>query len=188
VAEALGVTRGSVESEMRMTRIPPAARTAEAARPGAVRAPRVEGFARDLLRIMVHQADWRGRIAEQLTDRSALGEAGGRLFAALAHAGGSPAAELAAALEGEARELLAELLAEPPVEGEVDPVVDGALNALESRRLRAELDELQRTLAFKPEAEQSELLRRADTLTRQINRLSPAANWNVIRTGRSSAR
>jgi hypothetical protein len=137
---------------------------------------------------MVHHPDWRGRIAEQLADRSALDQAGGRLFAGLAQAGAASAAELAATLEGDAKALLAELLAEPPVEGDVDPIVEGALNALESRRLRAELDELQRTMAFKPEAEQSELLRRADTLTRQINKLSPAANWNVIRTGRSSAR
>jgi DNA primase len=187
VAEALGVTRGSIESEMRMTRIQPAARRADAA-PPAAGAARVEGPERDLLRVMVHHVDWRGRIAEQLTDRSALGQPGARLFVGLARVGGAPASELAATLDGDTKALLAELLAEPPVEGDVDRIVEGALNALESRRLRAELDELQRTMAFKPEAEQSELLRRADTLTRQINKLSPAANWNVIRTGRSSAR
>jgi DNA primase len=188
VAEVLGVTRGSIENEMRVTRMQPAARPADGVPPATARAPRVEGAGRDLLRVMVHHPDWRGRIAEQLVDRSALGQPGGRLFGGLAQAGGAPAAELMATLEGDAKALLAELLAEPPVEGEVDPLVEGALNALESRRLRAELDELQRTMAFKPEAEQSELLRRADTLTRQINKLSPAANWNVIRTGRSSAR
>lgn len=188
VAEALGVTRGSIESEMRMARMAPAPRPAEAGRSPATPAPSLEGPARDLLRVMVHHADWRGRIAEQLSDRAPLGQAGARLFAQLAAAGEAPAAEVLPSLDGDAKGLLAELLGQPPIDGEVDPIVAGALNVLESRRLRAELDELQRTMAFKPEAEQSELLRRADTLTRQINKLSPAANWNVIRTGRSSAR
>jgi len=188
VAEALGVTRGAIESEMCMTRTAPPARPADAPRPAGAPAAPVERSARELLRVMVHHPDWRGRIAEQLTDRAALGKPGAQVFGVLATAGEAPAAELLAGLEGDARALLTALLGEPPVEGDVDPIVAGALNSLESRRLRAELDELQRTMAFKPEAEQSELLRRADTLTRQINKLSPAANWNVIRTGRSSAR
>ena len=188
VAEALGVTRGAIESEMRMTRTAPPARPADAPRPAGAPAAPVERSARELLRVMVHHPDWRGRIAEQLTDRAALGKPGAQVFGVLATAGEAPAAELLAGLEGDARALLTALLGEPPVEGDVDPIVAGALNSLESRRLRVELDELQRTMAFKPEAEQSELLRRADTLTRQINKLSPAANWNVIRTGRSSAR
>ncbi len=188
VAEALGISRGSIESEMRMAREVPAPRAADAGKAAARPAARTVGPERDLLRVMVHQPEWRGRIAEQLADRSVLRQPERRLFEALAGAGAAPAAELAAQLDGDAKGLLEELLGEPPVGMELDPTVESALNSLETRRLRAELDELQRTMAFKSEAEQSDLLRKADTLRRQINKLSPAANWNVIRTGRSSAR
>ncbi len=186
VAEALGISRGSIEGEMRMAG-PPPSRSPEAA-PAPRAAARTVGSEREVLRAMVHQPEWRGRIAEQLTDRSVLGEPERRLFEALAAGGATPAAELAGQVDGEAKSLLLELLAESPVGMELDATLEGALNSLETRRLRAELDELQRTMAFKPPAEQTELLRKADTLRRQINKLSPAANWNVIRKGRSSAR
>jgi DNA primase len=187
VAEALGVARTSIEGELRL--VPerrPAPPPAAAGAPRA--ATRTVGPERDLLRVMVHQADWRGRIAQQLTGASALEATGRALFDALAKAGTQPAAELLDGLAPDAKALLLELLAEP-VEGmELDPIVEGALNSLESRRLRAELDELRRAMPFKSGDEQSEMLRKVDAVTREINRLSPAANWNVIRTGRGSAR
>lgn len=187
VAQALGVAPSSIEGELRMVRDQPAARA-----PVGAQAPRAAGRTvgpeRDLLRVMVHQPEWRGRIAGQLVDRSMLGEPARRVFEVVAAAGGAPAADLTGGLEGDAKDLLLELLGEPCEGMELDPMVDGALNSLESRRLRAELDELRRTMPFKPAEEQSEVLRRVESLTRQINKLSPAANWNVIRKGRSSAR
>ncbi len=145
------------------------------------------GPARDLLRVMVHDPEWRSRIAEALTDRSVLTEPERRLFDALAGAGGAPAAELIGVVEGDARGLLAVLLEEPLGAPDVDAVVEGWLNEFAGRRLKVELEQLQRTIALTPEAEQPDLLRRVATLSRELNKLKPGA-WNVIRTGRSGAR
>jgi hypothetical protein len=69
----------------------------------------------------------------------------------------------------------------------VDALVEGAVNRLDSRKLEAELERIERELPFAPEAERTELMRRVDTLARQIKKLNPA-RWNLTRTGRSSAR
>ena len=188
VAEALGVARSSIEGEMHLAREtePARPRGAPAAPEPAVRRPTI-GPERDLLRVMTREPGWRSRIAEQVTDRGVLREPARAVFDALANAGTAPAAEVLSGLHGEAHALLAELLAEPWGGLAVDPLVEGAVNRLDSRRLEVELERIERELPFAPEAEKTELMRRVDTLTRQIKKLNPA-RWNLMRTGRSSAR
>jgi DNA primase len=183
VAEALGVSRGVIEGELGAA---PAPRRAPAP-PAAGAAGQLSGAVRDLLRVMVHEPEWRSRIAEQWADRSDLGEAGRAVFEALAREPAAPAAEVASRLSGEAQALLAGLLAEPWGPPDVDALVDGALRRLDSRRLEAELERIERALPFAPEAEKPDLMRRADSLSKQIRTLNPA-RWNVMRTGRSGAR
>jgi hypothetical protein len=142
---------------------------------------------RELLRVMVHRPDWRRRIAEQWTDRADLSEVERALFDALAAEADTPAAELIQRLSDPARALAASLLAEPSGPLEVDALVEAALRRLDSRRLEIELERIERALPFAPEAEKSDLMRRAEMLSKQIRTLNPA-RWNVMRTGRSGAR
>ncbi len=183
VAETLGVSRGVIEGELRAAPEPRRAPAPQA--PGA--RGQLSGAVRDLLRVMVHEPEWRGRIAEQWADRSDLSEAARALFEALAQEPTAPAAEVAGRLSGEAQGLLAGLLAEPWGPLEVDALVEGAFRRLDSRRLEAELERIERALPFAPEAEKPDLMRRADSLSKQIRTLNPA-RWNVMRTGRSGAR
>ncbi|MBI3081619.1 MAG: toprim domain-containing protein, partial [Gemmatimonadetes bacterium] len=187
VAEALGVTRSSIEGEMRLGRDtePARPRGPEAPEP-TVRRPTV-GPERDLLRVMTREPEWRSRIAEQVADRAVLREPARQVFDALVAAGAAPAAEVLSGLTGEPQALLAELLAEPWGGLELDALVEGAVNRLDSRRLEAEVERIERALPFAAEAEKTELMRRVDTLARQIKKLNPA-RWNVMRTGRSGAR
>ncbi|MBI2537188.1 MAG: DNA primase [Gemmatimonadetes bacterium] len=187
VAEALGVTRSSIEGEMRLGRDtePARPRGPEAPEP-TVRRPTV-GPERELLRVMTREPEWRSRIAEQVADRAVLREPARRVFDALVAAGAAPAAEVLSGLTGEPQALLAELLAEPWGGLELDALVEGAVNRLDSRRLEAEVERIERALPFAAEAEKTELMRRVDTLARQIKKLNPA-RWNVMRTGRSGAR
>ncbi|MBI2072056.1 MAG: DNA primase [Gemmatimonadetes bacterium] len=187
VAEALGVTRSSIEGEMRLGRDPEPARPRGPAAPEpTVRRPTV-GPERDLLRVMTREPEWRSRIAEQVADRAVLREPARQVFDALVAAGAAPAAEVLSGLTGEPQALLAELLAEPWGGLELDALVEGAVNRLDSRRLEAEVERIERELPFAAEAEKTELMRRVDTLARQIKKLNPA-RWNVMRTGRSGAR
>ncbi|MBI2615883.1 MAG: toprim domain-containing protein, partial [Gemmatimonadetes bacterium] len=187
VAEALGVTRSSIEGEMRLGRdTEPARPRGPAAPEPTVRRPTV-GPERDLLRVMTREPEWRSRIAEQVADRAVLREPARQVFDALVAAGAAPAAEVLSGLTGEPQALLAELLAEPWGGLELDALVEGAVNRLDSRRLEAEVERIERELPFAAEAEKTELMRRVDTLARQIKKLNPA-RWNVMRTGRSGAR
>ncbi len=185
-AEALGVSRGSIEGELGGARRAPAPRVEAAPAAAGPRHPATGPLA-DLLRVMVHEPEWRARIAEQVTDRAALPEPARTLMEALAGAGDAAAAELLPRLEGPARALLEDLLGEPWGPLQLDALVEGAMNRLDSRRLEAELEQIERALPFAGETEKTDLMRQADTLSRQIRRLNPA-RWNVIRTGRSSAR
>jgi DNA primase len=185
-AEALGVTRASIEGELAMARQPRPARAAGA--PAAPPPPRrPAGPDRDLLRVMVHQPEWRARVAEQLADRSVLPEPERQLFEVLAAAGATPASDLVGQVPGEAGGLLMELVGEPWGGLELDALVDGAINRLDSRRLVAELEEVRRAIPFAADSDKPELVRRADSLSRRIAKLNPG-RWNVMQTGRSGAR
>ena len=176
-AEALGVSRGSIEGELGSARRAPAPRVE---RPPTETAPAVPvtGPLADLLRVMVHEPAWRTRIAEQLTDRAALPEAARTLLAALAGAGEGPAAGLLARLDGPARALLEGLLADAWGPLQLDALVEGAMNRLDSRRLEVEREQIARGLPFASETEQDEQLRQVDALSRQIKKLNPA-RWKT---------
>jgi DNA primase len=187
-AEALGISRAAIEAELSpaQRRVP-----LKPAEPVVVVATgprhRPVGPLADLLRVMVHRPAWRARIAEQVTDRTALPQPERALLDVLVGAGEAPAAELLPQLDEPVRGLLGDLLAESWGAPEVDAFVEGAMNRLDSRRLEVELARIERALPFAGDSEKTELMRQADTLSRQINKLNPA-RWNVIRTGRSSAR
>lgn len=183
VAEVVGVSRGVIEGELLRGAPGPVAPRVRSA--GGTDQPR--GVVRELLRVMVHRPDWRRRIAEQWTDRADLSEVERALFDALAAEADTPAAELIQRLSDPARALAASLLAEPSGPLEVDALVEAALRRLDSRRLEIELERIERALPFAPEAEKSDLMRRAEMLSKQIRTLNPA-RWNVMRTGRSGAR
>jgi DNA primase len=185
-AEALGVSRAAIEGELGGARRAPPPQVA-AVPAAAVPQYAVTGPVADLLRVMVHEPGWRTRVAEQLTDRAALPDPARTLLQALAEAGALPAGELLSRLEGPARTLLEGLLAAQWGPLDVDALVEGAMNRLDSRRLEVELERIERALPFAGETEKTDLMRQADTLSRQIRKLNPA-RWNVIRTGRSSAR
>jgi DNA primase len=188
VAEALGVTRGSIEGEMQLARDrQPAPARGAPATPEPSNRRTVAGPERDLLRVMTHDPEWRARIAEQLADRGTLREPARAVFDALAAAGTAPASDVLGGLQGEAHAALAELLAEPWGGLELDALVEGAVNRLDSRRLEVELDQIERELPFAPDAEKTTLMRRVDALTRQLKKLNPA-RWNMRRTGGRSAR
>ena len=132
---------------------------------------------------MVHRPEWRSRIAAQLRDPAQLREPERRLTAALAATPESiPVAELLGALDGEARVLLAELLEDPWGAPDVDAIVAGALNRLDSRPLEAELKDLTRQLPLAAEEEKPALADRVRDLQGRIAKLNPG-RWNVIRKG-----
>jgi hypothetical protein len=65
--------------------------------------------------------------------------------------------------------------------------VAGALDRLESRRLEVQLRDLDRRIPLATGDEQVTMARQKDQLSRKIAELNPG-RWNVIRTGRGSAR
>jgi DNA primase len=187
-AEALGISQESVERETGAGRTGRWQPTGSAMDAGVSVAPvRVSSDERHLLRVMVHEPAFRARIAGHLARGLPLSKPARTLADALAPLGDGPAAPLLSALEGEPRALLAELMEQPTGGLDVDAVVAGALNRLDSDSLAAEFHELERALPFAPESEKPELVRKLSVLGGQIGKLNPA-HWNVIRKGRSSAR
>lgn len=198
VADALGISKAAVEHEARAMAD---ARGRGNGEPGTVqrssvpfpvpRSPIPVTHNRpelDLLRVMVHHPEWRSRIAEQVMDRSLFAEPERRLFDALAAAGTDlTAGDVAARLDGPAAGLLAALLAESWGALNVDALVEGAINRVDSRRLEAQLRDVEASLPFAQENEKVDLVRKVDQLSRQIAKLNPG-RWNVMRRGRSSAR
>ncbi|MCH7475525.1 MAG: hypothetical protein IIA27_12730, partial [Gemmatimonadetes bacterium] len=84
------------------------------------------------------------------------------------------------------RAVLAQLLEEAWGDLDVDAVVAGAINDLDSRSVEATLEQVQRQLAVAPTDEKVTLTRQIHSLSRRLAELKPG-RWNVIRTGRSSA-
>lgn len=197
ISEALGISRTSIMREVEHTHEV----SAHHAEPGAGRFPPEGGVIergrtrrrggspdRDLVRVALHEPEWRSRIAEQIRDRPPLTEPEGSLLHRLAALGtDEPADGLLEILEPEPRVLLAELMREEWGGLDIDAMVAGAVNRLESRQLERELHELERRIPLAAEEEKLTLVRRVDTLSRQIAKLNPG-RWNVIRKGRSSAR
>lgn len=133
--------------------------------------------------MMVHEPKWRGRIAEQLPDLAVLRQPERDLIALL---GATPETaamgELLTRLDGEKRVILAALLDEPWGVMDVDAIVAATMNKLSSRKLEAELKDLERRLPLAPEDEKPALTNRVNLLSRQISQLDPG-RWNLIRRG-----
>jgi hypothetical protein len=141
------------------------------------------GPERDLLRVMVHRPEWRSRIASHLANLAPLREPERGLAAALAGTPESiPVAALLGSVDGEGRMLLSELLEEAWGALDVDALVAGALNRLDSRPLEAELSDLTRRLPLAAEEEKPALTDRVRDLQGRIAKLNPG-RWNVIRKG-----
>ena len=190
VAEALGVSRESVLRE--------AGRGGGGGRPGrAAPGPERSGPSpgrgssaeRDLVRVMVHEPEWRERIIEHLPDRRLVREPEATLLEALAALdAGTAAGELLARLDDErARVLLAQLVDESWGTFDVGELVAKALDRIESRSMDADLQEIRRRLPLAEELDKEQLTRDVVALRTQANQLNPA-RWNVIRKGRNSGR
>ena len=186
VAEALGVSRQSVEREMgagrdggRETRDEERAEPASRASSRAVHS----GPEWELLRIMVHEPKWRGRIAEQLRDQGLLRQPEHDLISLLAATPETAVTgELLGRLDGEKRMILAGMLDEAWGTMDVDAIVASNINKLSSRKLEAELIDLERRLPLASEDEKPALTNRVNELSRQISLLVPG-RWNLIRRG-----
>lgn len=190
VSELLGISRESVTREIadRPDRQPIPRGAPESA--GKVRPrPRTRrpGPERDLLRVMIQEPQLRRRIAELVPDQTVLREPDATLFRSLIELPESdPATALQDTVAGEALTLLAELLNEGSGPPDIDAVVTGAVNKLDSQLLERELSELERRIPLAAEEEKPALAQRVGTLSREIARLNPG-RWNVIRRRRRSA-
>jgi DNA primase len=190
-AEALGISRESVQQELERGRRrapqPPPQRPEEhgAAPAGAPR--RGSRPERALVSVMVHEPAWRGRIAERLEglelSRGPEAELLGLLGGADQAVSGS---ELLEEVEGEARSVMVEVLAEPWGALNVDALVDGSLKKIESRALVARLRAIDRQITVADEQEKLELAREKESLSRRIAQLDPGY-WNVITRRRSGS-
>jgi DNA primase len=190
VTEALGVGRESVLREMaeRPPRPAPVPRGGPEPVPPRAPAPRRSSPERDLVRAMLRDPLYRSRLAEALPDRATLRQPEGTLIAALVSLpADSPAASLLETLEAEPRALLARLLEDDLTPPDLSSLVGHALDRLECRRLEAQLRDLDRRLSLATGPEQETMVRQKNQLSRRIAELNPA-RWNVIRTGRRSAR
>ncbi len=191
VAERLGVSPASVSKEMQEAFGGGAQRTRQVpAEEASGPSPRVGrgGPERDLLRVMLNAPEWRSRIAEQIGDPSWLHEPERSLVTEFAAAPPELAGpDLLAHVQGEARTLVTELLRQGWGEFDVDALVTGAINKLDSRPLEAELRDLDRRLPFASADEKPELARQKVELRERITKLNPG-RWPVIQRGRTSGR
>jgi DNA primase len=188
-AQSLGITEHSVRREIAAGRD----RTPQSASgPPSQGGPGRKGSGRSrpewtLIRIMLREPHWRGRIAEQFQDLSVLGSLERQLFEALAATPTDvPGAMFLEQVEGPARAAVVELLDEDWGQLDIDAMVEGALGRLESRRLESLLSEKERRLALAPEEEKLALVREIHSLSRRMAQLHEG-RWNLIRRGSSSA-
>jgi DNA primase len=190
-AEALGISRESVEQEAARgprPRVSPEQAAPRSAptqrRPGSRRGWRSE---HQLLQVMVHEPTWRVRIAERLVGVELRPGPERELLELLSKVDSNVAGgEVLEQIEGEARGLLVQLLAEEWGQLNVDAIVDGALGKLESRALVKQLRAIDRQITVANEDEKVELAREKESLSRRIARLDPGY-WNVITRRRSGS-
>ncbi len=180
-AEALGVSLRSIEQEVRGGTPRRAERprdpshspqhTAMLSRPSPER---------DLLRVLMHEPDWRRRVSERLSALNAETSPAYELLQFVAGAGPDlSGGELVPQVEGEARVVLAALLEEPWGEVNSDAIVDGALGKIESRALMDRVYAIDRQIPVVDEEEKMELTKEKDALSRRIAKLNPS-RWRVI--------
>ena len=189
VSEVLSVSPQSIAREIEMSaglaprRAVPGYVPEASAGQGEAR-PRRGGLGpeRELVRVMVHRPDWRGRVIEQIGDLPAIREPERQLIALLGATPDSIAVqELLSSVDGEARVLLADTLAEPWGAEDVDAIVVTAISKLQGRSLEAEYRDVTRQIPLASQENQQALFNRAAELSREKTRLNPV--WNVIRKG-----
>ncbi len=190
-AQLLGITEHSVRREIAAGRDrTPRSASASPSQggPGRRGPPGGRGRAEwTLIRVMLREPHWRGRIAEQFQDLSILGSLERQLFESLAATPTDvPGAMFLEQVDGPARAAVVELLDEEWGQLDIDAMVDGALGRLESRRLESLLLEKERRLALAPENEKVAIVREIHSLSRRMAQLHEG-RWNLIRRGRSSA-
>ncbi len=178
-ADALGVSRQSIEHEAlgrRRTRVPTQVTVAVAPSGDLNR----KGAERELLRVLLHEPALRPRVADRLSglpDRTdLLTELLGFVARSDPEATGG---DLLPQVEGEARALLATLLAEPWGAVNSDAIVEGALGRMESRELMKRVEAIDRQISVASEDEKMVLAQEKDVLSRQIAKLNPS-RWRVI--------
>ena len=164
IAEALGTTRDSVAREAtQQARVRLMAPADAAPSPS----PRIAAFAeRELIRVLVHEPAWRGRVAEQLGDTSVLHQPEGGILTALFELEeNQPASRLMNSLEGESRVIFADLLSQPGFAAtRADEAVASSLEKIENRARDRERAELDKQMPFLTEAEKKKALRRKKEL------------------------
>ena len=180
-AEALGVSRQSIEQEVRGGTPPRAGRMRDPSHSPQhtviLSRPSPE---RDLLRVLMHEPDWRRRVSERLSALTAETSPAYELLQFVASAGPDlSGGELVPQVEGEARVALAALLEEPWGEVNSDAIVDGALGKIESRALVDRVYAIDRQIPVADEEEKMELTKEKDALSRRIAKLNPS-RWRVI--------
>ncbi|UCG86138.1 MAG: DNA primase [Gemmatimonadota bacterium] len=189
-AEALGVSRESVEREaaprggMRVAAARADARESsyDRERPGRRRSGGGSPE-RELLRVMLHEPEWRSRIRESLPSDVQFLEPEGRLLGMLAAAPAEvSAAEILEGVDGAARTVLSDLIGQGLGEGNVDAIVEGALRRLEHRLLNEKKRAVARKIAVASEEEKVKLLREKAALNVESRKLR-THDWNVIRRG-----
>jgi DNA primase len=178
-AEALGVSTASVAQEAVGRRYNPEPR------------PHVEPVAssgdlnrrgpeRDLLRVVVHEPAVRTSVAARLAEIPGHTGALAELLSFVARS--DPEAsegDLLRQVDGEARTLLATLLAEPWGAVDSNAIIEGAFGKLESRELVLRVEAIDRAIPVASESEKLKLTIEKDVLSRKIARLNPS-RWRVI--------
>jgi DNA primase len=187
VSEALGISRHSIDREISLGSGVTAPHRSEAPRaePREAPPPRRPGPTpeRNLLRIMVHHADWRQRILEHVGDLSVLYEPERTLMDVLGRTSeATPAADVLSLVEGAARALLAELLDEAWSGLNLDRTVEAETNSLHARRVEAEQQDLRRRLPLAEGSEKESMANRERELGNEGRKMKPG-RWNVIRKG-----
>jgi len=187
-AEALGVSAESVRREAetgrRGTSGPVSAVSRASAAPADLTSPGCRAIPeRELLRVMLHAPEWRRRIGELLPEPDSLHQPEGELIQLVA--GAEPdtkAHEFLSFTDGNKRMLVAGLIDQGLGERNVDAIVEGALNRLESRPLRERKRAVSREIAVAAEDEKIRLLEEQTALSRESRKLN-THEWNVIRRG-----
>ncbi|HEX9692098.1 MAG TPA: DNA primase [Gemmatimonadales bacterium] len=185
-AEALGVPRHSVEQELsgRDHRRAPAHDSLAGEAQGDRGAAGRSGPERELVRVLVHVPEWRPRVAEHLTGPELPPSPERTLLQVLLRAAvETSGSDLMLQVDGEARALLARTLEESWGPPDVDGIVDGALRRIESRALKARVQEIRREMTVASEERKMELANELNRVAREKDKLSP--DWKVTRRARS---
>ncbi len=141
---------------------------------------------RDLLRVLLHEPEWRKRVSELLPELGELNQPEGDLIAMVAAADEqTPVTDLLVQVDGAARIILAHLIELGLGEQNIDAIVAGALNLIEARCLESKKRTVSRQITVADEDEKVKLLEKKVALNRE-SRKHNTREWNVLRRGGKS--